>query len=181
MRAKSLTLDVRVVGPLGEFRIKRATNTTDKKHIKALREMIRTLWRDLDRRRLIYDVYDGKRFLEDVYRDFTAGRLVQAAIPTDAEAPIGCGVYVIWSPDRKRAYVGESSDVDTRKTYALAKRLGWPVTIARRLSPGSSRLARVQAEGQVARELLSAGVQIVSKTLATSTLIPTNPISDQVA
>lgn len=76
-----------------------------------------------------------------------------------------CGVYVIRSGNRRRAYVGESVACEDRQTYRLAKLLGWPVSIARVLPPSTSRADRMKAEAEVAKELQQQGIWVVSNAI----------------
>lgn len=76
-----------------------------------------------------------------------------------------CGVYVIWSRDRRTVYVGESSNCETRDTYRLAKLLGWPARVAERMPQESSKKERLAMEAVVARRLVAQGYMVYSNNI----------------
>lgn len=73
-----------------------------------------------------------------------------------------CGVYVVRSGNRRRAYVGESSAIEDRDTYRIAKLLGWPATIVRVLPHTATKTERAKAESEVAKQLQEEGIWVVS-------------------
>jgi delta 1-pyrroline-5-carboxylate dehydrogenase len=73
------------------------------------------------------------------------------------------GVYIIWSADGGRAYVGESFDCDQRKEqHAVALSLGCRWELAAALGPGTTRGQRQGAEAEVANRLKANGIVVVS-------------------
>lgn len=80
------------------------------------------------------------------------------------------GIYVIWSQDRTRAYVGESADCERRllgkhgnQEHSVAISLGCTWELIRPM-PGSTKRERLQAEAEVATDLKTQGVLVVSST-----------------
>ena len=81
------------------------------------------------------------------------------------------GVYVVWSPDGRRAYVGESWNLrERRKAYDVAIRLGCTFRVVRRMS--ATKAERVRAEGAYAAFLRRAGVAVVSATMDSDGRLP---------
>lgn len=75
------------------------------------------------------------------------------------------GIYCVWSPDRKLAYVGESANLAQRRKQhnSVAGRLGCVFEIV--FLTTTTRSIRQRLEEQVSTDLADRGVCVVSTTI----------------
>jgi hypothetical protein len=76
------------------------------------------------------------------------------------------GVYIVWSPDKSRAWVGESRNCEGRlhKGHRTAVALGCTWELVHVLPSGGTKPQRQALEADLARQLAACGIIVVNKT-----------------